>query len=45
MFVPLLVLRNAFRHKLRTTLTVVGIVVLLIPVLRRTWRDQREGLA
>ncbi|HSC23456.1 MAG TPA: ABC transporter permease, partial [Casimicrobiaceae bacterium] len=27
MFVPLLVLRNAFRHKLRTSLTVVGIVV------------------
>ena len=27
MFVPLLVLRNAFRHKLRTTLTVVGIIV------------------
>ena len=29
MFVPLLVLRNAFRHKLRTTLTVVGIVVAI----------------
>jgi len=27
MFVSLLVLRNAFRHKLRTTLTIVGIVV------------------
>ena len=27
MFFPLLVLRNAFRHKLRTTLTIVGIVV------------------
>src|SRR5690348_5496548 len=27
MFVPLLVLRNAFRHKLRTTLTIIGIVV------------------
>jgi len=27
MFVTLLVLRNAFRHKLRTTLTIVGIVV------------------
>ena len=26
-FVPLLVLRNAFRHKLRTTLTIVGIIV------------------
>ncbi len=29
MFVPLLVLRNAFRHKLRTALTVVGIVVAI----------------
>jgi putative ABC transport system permease protein len=29
MFVPLLVLRNAFRHKLRTTLTVVGIIVAI----------------
>jgi putative ABC transport system permease protein len=29
MFFPLLVLRNAFRHKLRTTLTVVGIVVAI----------------
>ncbi len=28
-FVPLLVLRNAFRHKLRTTLTVVGIIVAI----------------
>jgi putative ABC transport system permease protein len=27
MFVPLLVLKNAFRHKLRTALTLVGIVV------------------
>ncbi len=29
MFVPLLVLKNAFRHKLRTSLTVVGIVVAI----------------
>jgi putative ABC transport system permease protein len=29
MFVPLLVLRNAFRHKLRTLLTVVGIIVAI----------------
>jgi len=29
MFFPLLVLRNAFRHKLRTTLTIVGIVVAI----------------
>jgi putative ABC transport system permease protein len=28
-FVPLLVLRNAFRHKLRTTLTIVGIIVAI----------------
>jgi len=30
MFVPLLVARNALRHKLRTILTVVGIVVAII---------------
>src|SRR5262247_3990887 len=30
MFVPLLVLRNAFLHKLRTTLTVIGIVVAIV---------------
>jgi putative ABC transport system permease protein len=29
MFVPLLVLKNAFRHKLRTSLTVVGIIVAI----------------
>jgi putative ABC transport system permease protein len=29
MFVPLLVLRNAFRHRLRTTLTIVGILVAI----------------
>ena len=29
MFVPFLVLRNAFRHKLRTALTMVGIVVAI----------------
>ena len=29
MFLPSLVLKNAFRHKLRTTLTVVGIVVAI----------------
>ena len=29
MFFPLLVLRNAFRHKLRTALTIVGIVVAI----------------
>src|SRR4029078_3572848 len=30
--VPLLVLRNTFRHKLRTTLTIVGIVVAIAAV-------------
>src|SRR5690349_10656754 len=30
MFVPLLVLRNAFRHRLRTTLTVIGIIVAIM---------------
>ena len=29
MFVPLLVLRNAFRHRLRTTLTIIGIIVAI----------------
>ena len=29
MFVPMLVLKNAFRHKLRTSLTVVGIIVAI----------------
>ena len=29
MFIPLLVLRNALRHKLRTTLTILGIVVAI----------------
>jgi putative ABC transport system permease protein len=29
-FVPFLVLRNAFRHKLRTALTIVGIVVAIV---------------
>jgi putative ABC transport system permease protein len=29
-FVPFLILRNAFRHKLRTTLTMVGIVVAIM---------------
>jgi putative ABC transport system permease protein len=30
MFVPLLVLRNAFRHRLRTSLTILGIVVAIV---------------
>ena len=30
MFVPSLILRNAIRHKLRTTLTMVGIVVAIV---------------
>ncbi len=30
MFVAFLVLRNAFRHKLRTTLTMVGIIVAIV---------------
>jgi putative ABC transport system permease protein len=30
MFVPFLILRNALRHKLRTTLTLVGIVVAIV---------------
>jgi putative ABC transport system permease protein len=30
LFVPFLILRNAFRHKLRTALTMVGIVVAIV---------------
>ncbi len=30
LFLPLLVLKNAFRHKLRTALTIVGIVVAIV---------------
>ncbi len=30
MFVPFLILRNALRHKLRTTLTMIGIVVAIV---------------
>ncbi|MFO1398017.1 MAG: FtsX-like permease family protein [Burkholderiales bacterium] len=30
MFVPFLILRNAFRHKLRTSLTMIGIVVAIV---------------
>src|SRR5512143_1167203 len=30
MFIPILILRNAFRHKLRTLLTIVGIVVAIV---------------
>jgi len=29
-FVPYLILRNAFRHKLRTTLTMIGIIVAIV---------------
>src|SRR3954469_23557923 len=29
MFIPFLVLKNAFRHKLRTSLTILGIVVAI----------------
>jgi len=29
-FIPLLILRNAFRHKLRTVLTIIGIVVAIV---------------
>jgi putative ABC transport system permease protein len=29
MFVPFLVVKNALRHKLRTSLTVVGIIVAI----------------
>lgn len=34
---------NAHKAAAFAVLTVIGIVILLIPVLRRTWREQREG--
>jgi multiple sugar transport system permease protein len=34
---------NAHKAAAYALLTVVGIVILLIPVLRRTWREQRSG--
>ncbi len=48
MFVPLLVLKNAFRHKLRTSLTVVGIIVAitafgLLRTIVEAWYAGAEG--
>jgi len=48
MFVVLLVLKNAFRHKLRTTLTMVGIVVAitafgLLRTIVEAWYAGAEG--
>jgi multiple sugar transport system permease protein len=37
--------QNFFKASASAILTVIGIVLLLIPILRRTWRDQREGVA
>jgi multiple sugar transport system permease protein len=35
---------NPHKASAAAVLTMVGIAVLLIPVLRRTWREQRQGL-
>jgi putative ABC transport system permease protein len=48
MFVPFLVVKNAFRHKLRTSLTVVGIVVAitafgLLRTIVEAWYAGAEG--
>jgi putative ABC transport system permease protein len=48
MFVPLLVVKNAFRHKLRTALTVVGIIVAitafgLLRTIVEAWYAGVEG--
>jgi putative ABC transport system permease protein len=48
MFVPLLILKNAFRHKLRTALTLVGIVVAitafgLLRTIVDAWYAGAEG--
>jgi multiple sugar transport system permease protein len=34
---------NPFKASAAAVLTVLGIAVLLIPLLRRTWREQRQG--
>lgn len=35
---------NPFKASAAAVLTLVGIAVLLIPLLRKTWREQRQGL-
>lgn len=34
---------NPYKASAAAVLTIVGIAVLLIPLLRRTWREQRQG--
>ena len=34
---------NPFKASAAAVLTVLGIAVLLIPMLRKTWREQRQG--
>jgi multiple sugar transport system permease protein len=34
---------NAYKASAAAVLTIAGIAVLLIPLLRRTWREQRQG--
>ena len=48
MFLPILVLKNALRHKLRTSLTVVGIIVAitafgLLRTIVEAWYAGAEG--
>ena len=35
---------NPYKASASAVLTVLGVAVLLIPLLRRTWREQRQGL-
>ncbi len=35
---------NPFKASAAAVLTVLGIALLLIPILRKTWREQRQGL-
>jgi multiple sugar transport system permease protein len=34
---------NPYKASAASVLTIVGIAILLIPLLRKTWREQRQG--
>ena len=34
---------NPYKASAASVLTIIGIALLLIPLLRRTWREQRQG--
>ena len=44
-YIVLLQENNPYKASAAAVLTVLGIAVLLIPLLRRTWREQRGGQA